>query len=175
MNTKMSKLALALGALVAAGGAMAADSGTTTMGVSAAIVNECSLGNVTALAFGNLAMLTSGAQSSTASASSGGGTFDAICTNGAPTPKLRFTSANVGGTSSFRLVGADATTFIAYTVAESGGTAITYGTDAAFTGFAADGTVDSLTLTGSISAAQKAAKPIQAYTDTITITSSFDL
>lgn len=175
MNTTMKKLALAIGALVMAGGAMAADSGSGTMGGSAAIVDECSVGTLATLTFGNLAMLTSGAQSSSASASTGGGTFDAICTNNsANTPKLRFTSANTG-TSDFRLVGADTSTYIVYTLATGADVAIAYGTDAAFAGFTADGTVKNLTIKGSIAAAAKAAKKVQAYTDTITIQSSYNL
>jgi len=178
MNTTMNKLALAIGALVMAGGAMAAGSESGTMGTSAAILNECSVGNFSPLAFGTLAMLSNGAQSSADSASTGGGTFDAICTNGAPTPKLKFTSANTGtGTINFQLIGTDGS-LIVYTLKESstGGTAaIVYGTDAAFTGFTATGTTKSLSIAGSITAEQKKAKKVQPYSDTITITSSFGL
>lgn len=176
MNTKMSKLALAIGAMAMAGGAMAADSGSGTMGSSAAIVDECSVGTLATLTFGNLAMLTTGAQSATASASTGGGTFNAICTNNsANTPNLRFTSANTG-TSNFRMIGAtDATQFIVYTLATGADVAIAYGTDAAFAGFTADGTVKNLTIKGSIAAGEKAAKKVQAYSDTITIMSSYNL
>ncbi|MBH2019392.1 MAG: spore coat protein U domain-containing protein [Burkholderiales bacterium] len=175
MNTKFSKLALAIGALVMAGGAMAADSGSGTMGISASIVDECSVGNTVALAFGNLAMLTAGAQSATASASTSGGTFDAICTNNTlNTPKLRFSSANTG-TSDFRMVGTDTTSYIVYTLATAADAAIVYGTDAAFAGFTADGTVKSLTIKGSIAASEKGAKKVQAYSDIITIQSSYNL
>lgn len=175
MNTKMNKLALAIGALVMAGGAMAGASGTAPIGVNAVIVNECSVGNVLPLAFGTLSMLNNGAQSATASDSTGGGTFDAICTDAAPTPKLKFTSANTGATTDFRLVGADTSTFIVYTLKESGGPAITLATDAAFTAFSADGMTKNLAIAGSIAFGDKAAKKAQAYSDTITITSSFGL
>lgn len=175
MNTKMTKLALALGALVMAGGAMAVDSGTGTMGVSASIINECAVGTAAELTFGDLAMLTAaGAQIATASASTGGGTFQAICTNGTPSPAFKFTSLNTAD-SKFRLVGDDASTFIIYTLATAANAAITYGTAAAFTGFIADGTAQTLTIKGSIAAADKAAKGVQAYSDTITITSSYTL
>ena len=176
MISNFSKLALALVSMTMAGGAMAAgtDSGTATMGATANIANECSVGSAVSLAWGTLAMLNAGAQSSTASASTGGGSFDAICTNGSPLPKLRFTSANTG-TSDFRLVGADTSSYIGYTLATAADVAIAYGTDAAFTGFTADGTAKHLTIKGSISASEKAAKKVQAYSDTITITSSFDV
>jgi spore coat protein U-like protein len=173
MNSKLNKLALALGALAIAGGAMASDSGATTMGASASITAECSVGNVTPLAFGALAMLSNGSASTSASASTGGGTFDAICTSGATTPKLRFTSANTDTVANFRLRGADTTTLIAYTLAESGSAVIAAGADAAFTGFTADGTVKSLTIKGSIASGEKTGKAAQIYSDTITITSSF--
>jgi spore coat protein U-like protein len=177
MNANMNKLALAIGAMVVAAGAMAANSGSTTMGANAAIVDACSVGNIGALQFGNLAMLTAGAQSGTASGSTGGGSFDAICTNNTlNTPKLKFTSANTL-TSTFRLMGADTSSFIVYTLKESGvgGLDITYGTDAAFTGFGADGTVKSLAIVGSIAYDEKAGKKVQSYSDTITIQSSYNL
>lgn len=175
MNANMNKLALAIGAMVVAAGAMAADSGSGTMGGTAAIIDECSVGTFATLTFGNLAMLTTGAQSGTPSASTGGGTFNAICTNNpANTPMLRFTSANTG-TSNFRLVGDDGNTYIIYTLATAADVAIAYDTDAAFGGFTADGAVKNLTIKGSIAAVAKAAKKVQAYSDTITIQSSYNL
>lgn len=173
MKFKMNKLSLGLAAAVLCGAAGATDSGSATMDVTAAITDECSVGQTVALAFGNLSVLSNGSQSSTASESTGGGTFKAICTNGTSLPKLKFTSANAGATTSFRLVGADGLTHIVYTLAESGGTAIAYNTAAAFTGFEADGTEDSLAIKGSIAASEKNAKLKQAYTDTITITSTY--
>jgi spore coat protein U-like protein len=174
MSSNFSKLALALVSLSMAGGVMAAgtDSGTSTMGATANIANECSVSSAVSLAWGTLAMLNAGAQSAVASASTGGGSFDAICTNGTPLPKLRFTSANTGA-SDFRLVGTDTTSFIGYTLATAADVGINYGADAAFAGFTADGTAKHLTIKGSISAGEKAAKLVQAYSDTITITSSF--
>ena len=176
MTSNFSKLALTLVSVAIAGGAMAAgnDSGTSTIGATASIANECSVSSAVSLAFGTLSLLNAGAQSTSASASIGGGTFDAICTNGAPLPKLRFTSSNVG-TSGFRLIGDDASTEIAYTLATADDVAIVHATDAAFTGFSADGTAKHLTIKGSIAASDKAAKRVQGYSDTITITSSFDI
>lgn len=176
MNTTMSKLALAIGALVMAGGAMAVDSGSGTMAVSAAIVNECSVSTGSPLAFGDLSMLAAGLKSAAASVSIGGGAFDAICTSGAPAPKFKFTSLNAGATSTFRMIGAtDPSQFIAYTLKEaSGGTAdIVYGTAAAFTGFTANGITQNLTIAGSITAGEKETKKVQTYSDTITVLSSY--
>jgi spore coat protein U-like protein len=175
MSTSFSKLAVVVAAMALSGGAMAADtvSGIGTIGVSATILNECSVGSLVPLAFADLAMLNSGAQSSVASDSIGGGTFDAICTLGSPSPKLRFTSANSVG-SAFRMIGTDST-FIAYTLATSADVAIAYGVAAPFTGLTADGTAKHLTVKGSIAPSEKAAKKAQAYADTLTITSSFTL
>lgn len=169
-----TKFAIACSAALLSMGAFATDSGSGTMGVTASIAQECSIGNTATLAFSQLSMLSNGSAATTASASGSGGTFDAVCTSGTTTPKLKFTSANTG-TSDFRLVGADGTTYIAYTLAESGGTAIAYDTPATFTGFSADGTTKSLTVTGSIAASEKTGKAAQAYSDTITITSTYGI
>ncbi len=170
--TKLGKLALAMGSLMLAGGAMAADSGSGSVAASAHIDPECAVGNTTALDFSAMTMLTAAGAQATGNNSSTGGTFDAICTNGTNAPKLRFTSANSTGTD-FRLVGADTTSFIVYTLAESGGTAIAHGSDAGFTGLAADGTTKSLRVVGTVTAAARNAKAVQLYADTITITSSY--
>lgn len=174
MNMKFTKHLAAVAATLACAGAFATDSGSGTMGVTASIGEECSIGNVTALDFGQLSMLAAGAATSGASASSAGGTFDAICTNGTTTPKLKFTSANTAG-SNFRLKGVDGTSYMVYTLAESGGTAIAYDTAAAFTGFVAEGDTKSLAITGSIAASEKSGKAKQAYSDTITITSTYGI
>ncbi|MEJ8839997.1 spore coat protein U domain-containing protein [Ramlibacter sp. AN1133] len=170
----MSKLAAACAAALLSVGAFATDSGSGTMGVTASIAEECSVGNTVTLDFGQLSMLSNGAASSAPSASVAGGTLDAICTSGTTTPKLKFSSANSNGTD-FRLVGADATTYIVYTLAESGGAAIAYNTAASFTGFAADGSTKSLAIAGSIAATEKTGKAKQAYSDTITITSTYGI
>jgi spore coat protein U-like protein len=169
---KFNKFAAAFAAALLSVSAFATDSGFGNMGVTASIAEECSVGNTVTLDFGQLALLNNGAASNAASNSIGGGTFDAICTAGTTTPKLKFSSANTGG-SDFRLVGADGTTYIVYTLAESGGTEIVYDTPAAFSGFSADGAAKNLAITGSISATEKAGKAKQVYTDTITITSTY--
>ncbi len=171
MTSKMTKLMIALGALTVAGAAMAQ---SATMGTAASIASECSVGNVVNLQFGDIQMLTTGAPSTSASESTGGGTFDAICTNGTPAPKFRFTSANTWF-NDYRLMGADGTTYIAYTLATSSNAAIAYGTPTTFSGFEANGSTQSLRIKGSIAAADKLGKVVQQYSDTITITASFGL
>jgi spore coat protein U-like protein len=173
MKTTFHHLAATAAAALLSVSAFAADSGDATMGVSASIAQECSIGNIAPLAFGALGMLNNGAQSSADSASVTGGTFDAICTAGTNLPKLKFTSANSSG-SEFRLLGVD-NSYVVYTLKESGGTPIAYNTAAAFGGFAADGTAMNLAIVGAISAAEKGGKVAQSYSDTITITSSYGL
>ena len=170
MTTKMTKMMIALGAMTVAGAAMAQ---SATMGVSASIASECSVGNTVAIQFGAINMLAAGGQSNNASESNAGGTFDAICTNGTLAPKFKFTSANTWF-NDFRLLGADGTTYMSYTLATTGNTTLPYGTPVAFSDFVANGTVTSLRLKGVIAAADKVRKVAQMYSDTITITASFN-
>lgn len=171
MTTKMTKLMLALGAMTVAGAAIAAGE-SATIGTSASVVSECAVGNTVPLQFGSLQMLTSAAPSTSASESTGGGTFDAICTNGTPSPKFKFTSVNTWF-NDYRLKGADGTTYITYSLATSGNTTIVYGTPVAFSGFEANGSVATLRIKGAIAAADKLGKLVQEYSDTITVTASF--
>jgi spore coat protein U-like protein len=172
-TTKLIKMMIVIGAVVIAGRALAADSGSGTIGVTASIAPECAVGNTTELYFGAMTMLSANGARTTAARTSIGGTFDTICTNGTSTPKLRFTSSNAGG-SNFRLVGADGSTYIHYTLAESSsGTEINPGSDAAFAGLIADGSTKSLRVVGTVSADAKHGKAAQTYSDTITITSSY--
>jgi spore coat protein U-like protein len=174
MNKQFKKIIAAAAIALVSAGAFATDSGDATMGVTASIAQECSIGNTVTLDFGQLSMLSNGSATSAASNSASGGTFDAICTSGTTTPKLKFSSANSSGTD-FRLVGADNSTYMVYTLAESGGTSIAYNTPAAFTAFAADGAKHSLAIAGSIAASEKSGKPQQNYSDTITITSTYGI
>lgn len=171
--TKLTKLTLALGAMVMAGAAIASDSGSGSMSVAAYIMPECAVGNTTSLNFSAVSMLTAEGGRSEANRTSTGGTFDVICTNGTTAPKLRFSSANAAG-SNFRLVGVDGSSYIVYNLSESGGrNAIMSGNDAAFTGLTADGSTKSLQIVGTIAASARYGKAAQYYSDTITITSSY--
>jgi spore coat protein U-like protein len=176
MKNHVNQILAAFSVALLSVSAFAADS-EATMGVSASISAECSVGNTKPLAFGALSMLnTNGAQSTLPSASISGGTFDAICTAGTSNPKLKFHSDNTSG-SDFRLVGTTDGAFIVYTLTEADGTtAIVHNQAAAFGGFTADGTAKTdLTILGKIAPAAKNGKAAQEYTDTITITTSFDI
>lgn len=174
MNTKFSKLALAIGALVMAGGAWAVDD-TSTIGVSATVEAACSVGAGTAIGLSSLVMITADGTTSTAD-SVATNTFPAICTNGTTLPKFAYSSAN-DASGVFQLIGATtATEFIAYTLHQDAtGTlaAVAKATAIAHPAFTANGVSQTLSLAAKIVPAAKNGKSVQAYSDTVTITSSF--
>jgi spore coat protein U-like protein len=175
-NIKMSKLALAISAMVMASGAWAAND-TSTMAASAAVAAECAVGNGGGIAFGSLSMLNLVTAAQTSADSTAASTFPAICTNGTSTPTFTYGSANALAATDFRLIGTtDPLVFIAYTPypsADATGTAIVGAGAVAHPGFAADGTTKTLALSAKILAVDKQAKLVQAYSDTITITASW--
>lgn len=141
--------------------------------VSATIAAECVVGNTTAMAFGTLPMLSALTGGLSTFDKTATATFDATCTNGTANPTLKFTSTN-GGDGVFQLMGPDSVK-MAYTLWEGNATTvqISHDQDAAFTGFEADGTVKSLTVTGKIAPEQKNGKPVGSYQDTVLITVGF--
>jgi spore coat protein U-like protein len=178
-NNKKFKVLLGFAAFLAFGAAQAGqtDSNTGSLSVAATISPECAVAQNGGLSITKLTMLdTTNAAQDTTTNDTATGSLHAICTNGTQTPMLRFSSANEGGTTNFRLVGTDGTTFIVYTLWEgltSSGTQIAHNTDAAFTGFSADGTQKTLNLSMKVTAAARATAGIQAYSDTITVTTSY--
>jgi spore coat protein U-like protein len=170
-QVKFNRLAVALAAVMVSSAAWA----DGTVGVSAAVAPECAVTQDADIAFGNLQMLNGVAASTTDSVGAGG--MKAICTNGTTSPKFTFTSANSSGTD-FRLIGGtDATVFIKYSLhsgTDASAAALPYNSATAYPGFNADGTLQTLPLSGKILAADKQGKKVQAYSDTITVTTSFD-
>lgn len=179
MNTTMNKLALAIGAMVMAGGAWAVND-TSTMGTTATVGAECAVGNGGGIAFSTLTMLDLANATQTTVDSTAASTFPAICTNGTAAPTFTYVSANAV-TTDFRLKGTGATandyiTYTPYSSVDGTGTAIVGGDATTYGGavpFVADGTSKTLNLSARIIAADKAAKLVQAYTDTITITAGW--
>jgi len=178
MNTKMTKLALALGAMVFASGAIFAEtvSGAGSMAASATIAMECSVDTAAAIAITgpNMNMLSAGARSATNAV--GTANFSAICTNGTTTPKFAYTSTL--GSGSFQLKGADTTTMMAYSLHQDTTgtlTGVTYNSSIAHPDFTAPatGAAQNLALAIKIAPAAKDGKLVQVYSDTIVITSSF--
>lgn len=176
MKTKMSKLALAVGALMMAGGAMAATDDTSTMGATASVAAACTVGAGTEITLGSLEMLTAdGTQ--TGVDTTANATFPAICTKGTAYPKFSYISINAESTTDFRLKGGTVLTeFITYTpypTSGGTGTAIVGAAPVAHPAFTANGVSQSLALSAKILAIDKAGKSVQSYSDTITITASF--
>ncbi|MDB5758162.1 MAG: Spore coat domain protein [Burkholderia sp.] len=172
-NTKMNKLALAIGSLVMAGGVMAAN----TFNATASISGQCVVSTTQAMAFNGLTMLDATTGGLSTAKNNATANFDATCTNGGNAPTLKFVSSSGGG-SAFGMLNqtALATEVIEYTLFEGTldtGTSIAHNVDAAFTGFVADGTVKSLSVTGKVLPADKNGKPIASYSDTVTITATF--
>lgn len=175
MITKMNKLALAMGTLLMAGGAMAVESLGAAMASTASVAPECAVAAATPIAFDKLVMLAVTA-SPTADASTVTGTFTAICTNGTSTPLFTYVSTNASGPgASFRLKGTDETVidYALYAGASTTAAPITESTAIAHSAFLPNGTSQILSFTANIAAAAKAGKKVQTYSDTITITASW--
>lgn len=174
-TVKLNKFTMALAALLVSGAACADTSGSGTLGVSAQITPQCAVAQDVAIDFSTLSMLDSVNAAPSSADSVHAGSMKAICTNGTPSPQFSYDSANGSG-SAFRLVGADASTFIPYSLfqgTDENGTAVVYGTPMTYAGFAADGTTQVLPMAARIAFADKAGKANQSYTDTINITTSF--
>ena len=104
MNTKMSKLALAIGALVMAGGAMAADA---TAPITAEVIAPIAITKVTDLSFGNLA------------AGNGVVTVATDSTRAAAGPLALVTTGSTPTAAKFNVTGQGAQTFSIVTTASS--------------------------------------------------------
>lgn len=183
MNTKMTKLALALGALVMTGGVWAQTTTSTstpsTMAVTATIAAECAVANGGGLSFGTLTMLDKSNAQQASADEMNVSSFPAICTTGTTNPTFTYVSLNTSSSGTdFRLKGTNGSDFIAYTLYPSTDlslAAIVGGTAVAHPAFIADGTTNTLALSARILAADKATKSAQAYSDTITITAGWTL
>ena len=114
MNTKMSKLALAIGALVMAGGAMAA---TDTAPITAEVIAPIAIAKATDLSFGNLAAGNGVVTVATDSArTKTGGTIGLVLTGSTPTA-AKFNVTGQGDQTFSIVTGASTTTL----TSEAGG------------------------------------------------------
>lgn len=117
MNTKMSKLVVALGAVAVTGTSMAATD-TANLAVSATVVNACAIGAGT-LAFGSLSLaVTAGAGTAgtTADVDADSGTsISIICTNGASAAITGDLGLNAVGSVRKMISGSDLLTYELYT------------------------------------------------------------
>lgn len=171
MNTKMSKLALAIGALVMAGGAMAATE-AANLTVNATVENACAIGPGT-LAFGTIALdvQANGTLGTTlVNGDSSAATMSIICTVGASATITADNGLNFGATRFMKTSGTDTLGYALYTTAArdvpfSGATTIDYtGTGAATT---------TNLIYGQITQAQLALAPKGVYSDTVGLTITY--
>lgn len=173
-NFNFKKFVIAIGAVFSVGTACADDA---TVGVSATISPECAVTGTT-LTFTKLTMLNSATASQSDQADVQAGTVRAICTNGTANVKFIYTSANPDG-SDFQLRGADGLTMIKYSLHQDAGATVgnmvgSGGLGAAHPAFEANGVAQDLPISAKVEADDKRAKKVQAYSDTITVTTSFD-
>jgi spore coat protein U-like protein len=170
LTKKLGLLAVAV-ASISFGGAALADN---TIAVSASIAEACVVSGGTAMSFGPLTMLDTVGPTTTPSVQAAA--FDATCTNGTAAPKFTYVSSNTSG-SDYRLIGATvATDFLAYTLypsTDASGTAIAANTATAHPAFSPNGVKQTLDVSGKIVSSEKAAKHVQSYSDTITVTVSW--
>jgi spore coat protein U-like protein len=175
MNTKMSKLALAIGALVMAGGAMAATD-TANLAVTATVVNNCAIGPGT-LAFGstlsravNSGLGTAGTTANVNADS--GATVSIICTNGASATITGGLGLNAAaGTVRKMISGTDLLAYQLYTTA-----ARTIALDTTTGSIPYTGTGSATTTTaiyGQILAADLNAAKKGSYSDTVALTLTY--
>jgi spore coat protein U-like protein len=161
------------------GGMAMAGTDTGTFGVTADIAKACVVGTGGTMAFGSLALLDADSgQVVTTGDKDATGTFYTACTNGSTT--VTFAFAGVAGTG-FAMTGAGETPdTIAYTLFSDSGYTAGIAKSAAkasslFDGFAADGANHQLSVYGRIALADMVAKKVNiAYSDTVTVTVSFD-
>ena len=173
-NLKFKKFVIAIGTAFVASTACAEDA---TVGVSATISPECAVTGTT-LTFTKLTMLNAATATQSDQDDVQAGAVRAICTNGTANVKFIYTSANANG-ADFQLRGADGLTMIKYSLHQDAGATAenmvsSGGLGAAHPAFDANGEAQDLAISAKVQASDKRAKKVQAYSDTITVTTSFD-
>lgn len=174
-TTKMSQLALVMGAVVMASGAMA-DTDTANLTVGAGVVNACSIGAGT-LEFGeSLSAVVSagsgrlGAQPNINQSSSA---ISYVCTNGASATITANMGEHAFGAVRKMMSGRDLLTYELYT---NSGRSVALGSEAGETGsipVTANGTVQTTTIYGQILGADLARAKKGYYADTVALSINY--
>jgi spore coat protein U-like protein len=169
MRTKMSKLALALGLIAAAGATMAATD-TANLTVNATVQNACAIGPGT-LGFGNVSMAVNagaGTAATTAAANADSGTsVKIVCTTGS---SATVTGGNGSNYSSGRRMKMAATAdYLGYELYTSSARTTVLDTTTGSIAYTGTGADDSVTIYGQITAANLAAAKAGAYSDTVAL------
>ena len=161
MNAKITKLALAMGAMALAGGAMAASFDTTTLTATMTLTSRCESTATATLAFGSkVALFSTGDVDGNT-----GSTLQVACSASTavlPTMYAAATREMTGGAS-------DDIAFL-LSAASSGGTEL--GTDKAggtLLTIAKDGTLKDVVLHGRVPVANFQGMPTQAYSGTVLV------
>lgn len=174
MNTKLSKLALAISAMAMVGTSIAATD-TANLTVGASVVNACAIGPGT-LNFGALGLVvvpgagTVGVNGDNDADS--GATMSVVCTNGASATIGGGLGLNAAGAVRKMISGADLLTYELY--ADAGRLTVLDNTvpgSIAYTGTGAATTTDAIY--GRVTAAQLAAAVKGTYSDTVALTITY--
>lgn len=170
--TKLSRFALAIGALAVTAGTALAATDSANLSVGATVQNACAIGPGT-LSFGsNLALaVTAGAGTigSTAAVDADSGTsVEVVCTLGATAAITGDFGANFAGSVRKMISGTDLLTYELYTT--TGRTTILNPASIAYTGTGAN---DNVAIFGRITGAALAAAKKGSYTDTVALTITY--
>lgn len=171
MNTKMTKLTLALGAIVMAASASAATD-TANLAMSATVNTICAIGPG-AISFGTLTLdVNAGAGTVTLANhdADSGATISIACTNGSSATITAGLGLNAVGTTRNMISGSDLLAYELYT--NTGRGTVLNGTNSiAYTGTGAATTTD--TIFARITGAQLAAAKKGSYADTVAMTITY--
>lgn len=162
MNTKLNKLALAIGVVIMSG-TVAAATATQNLSVSAEIAASCEFGTAASLPFGALTVsdLANGKSETTAAA------VKITCTNTGTAAKL------YGGATRQMVNGTNGTTLLAYQVYTNAGRTTALGTAAGDgASVTADGTEQTVTLYGQTASGQ-GGKASGSYSQALALTVEF--
>ena len=170
MDSKLNKLALAIGALVMAGGVIAATD-TANMTVTATVENTCSIGPG-AIAFGSALKLAVTAGAGTTGTTNdvdadSGTSVEVVCTNGASATITGNLGANAGaGTVRKMLSGTD---LLAYQLYTSSARTTALDTTTGSIAHTGTGSNSNVTIFGRIAGSALAAAKKGSYTDTVAL------
>ncbi|WP_198140664.1 Csu type fimbrial protein [Polaromonas naphthalenivorans] len=178
MNTTMNKLALAIGALVMAGGAMAADD-NANLAVSATVLTNCAIGPGTLAFPANLQLgVTKGLgtkAANPANADSDSGTSISVtCTNGSSAAITAGAGANTAGVVATTRALKSGSNYIDYELyTDTNRTTVLDGTNSiSYTGTGLT-EIDKTTIFGRILGADIATAKAGAYADTVAMTITY--
>lgn len=173
MNTKMTKLAMAIGAMAMAGAAMAATD-SSTLAVSATVLNNCAISNGT-IAFSAMQLAANkgvGTIGTTAAATANSGsTISVICTNGASAAITGGLGTNGSGAVR-KMIGGSGTDLLTYELYSDSLQTTVFNMANPIT-YAGTGLATSVVIYGGIAGADIALAKAGAYADSVPLTITY--